>query len=112
MKKVLLSTVCIFMIIVSARANDGADWQEYTGHYVLSLKDSEEAVDIALRGDSTLTVFSSLGEVALKHAGKDRFEFPQYGGVIVFERDDRQHVIACKISVAAIDVEEVKARKQ
>ncbi|MDR1357366.1 MAG: hypothetical protein LBJ58_06830 [Tannerellaceae bacterium] len=112
MKKVLFSTVCIFMIIASVRATDGADWQEYAGRYVLSLDNSEETVDIAIRGDSTLTAFSSLGEVTLTHAGADRFEFRRYGGVVVFERDDKQHVIACRISVAVIDVEEVKARKQ
>jgi hypothetical protein len=112
MKKVLLSTVCIFMMIVSARANDRADWQEYAGHYVLSLEDSEETVDITLQGDSTLTVFSSLGEVALTYDGEDCFKFSQYGGVIVFERDGRQQVVACKISVAAMDMEEVKAWKQ
>jgi hypothetical protein len=112
MKKVLLSAVCIFMIILPLQANDEVDWLEYTGHYVLSLDSSEETVDITLQGDSTLMAFTSLGEVALTYVKKDRFEFPQYGGVIVFERNEKQQVIACKISVAAIDVEEIKARKQ
>jgi hypothetical protein len=112
MKKVLLSAICIFMAFISAQANDKADWKEYTGNYVFSLDNSEETVDIKLRSDSTLTVFSSLGEVTLTHVEKDRFEFPQYGGVIVFERNEKQQVIACKISIAAMDVEEIKARKQ
>jgi hypothetical protein len=112
MKRVLLLAVGIFMIILPVRANDNAGWQEYTGHYVLSFDNSEETVDITLQGDSTLVAFSSLGEVALRHVKKDRFEFPQYGGVIVFERNEKQQVIACKISVAVIDVDEIKARKQ
>jgi hypothetical protein len=112
MKRVLLSTVCIFMMILPVRANDSTDWQEYTGQYVLSFDNSEEIVDITLQGDSTLTAFSPLGEVVLTHVKEDRFEFPQYGGVIVFERDEKQQVVACTISVAAMDVEEIKARKQ
>ena len=112
MKKVsLLSVICIFTVIISAQANEKADWQEYTGRYVVSFNNLEEAMEIALRED-TLTVFSPLGEVALTYVKKDRFEFPQYGGAIVFERNEEQQIVACKISVAAIDVEEIKARKQ
>ena len=112
MKKVLLSAICIFALLIFAQANDKTDWQEYTGQYVLSFDSSEETVDITLQGDSTLMAFSALGEVALTYVEKDRFEFPQYGGVIVFERDEKQQVVACTISVAAVDVEEIKARKQ
>ena len=100
------------MMILPVRANNSTDWQEYTGHYVLSFDNSEETVDITLQGDSTLTAFSPLGEIALRYVEKDRFEFPQYGGVIVFERDEKRQVVACTISVAAMDVEEIKARKQ
>jgi sorbitol-specific phosphotransferase system component IIA len=100
------------MMILPAQANDQADWQEYAGQYVLSFDNSEETVAITLQGDSTLTAFSPLGEVALRYAGEDRFEFPQYGGVIVFERDEKRQIVACTISVAAIDMKELKARKQ
>lgn len=86
MKKVLLSTVCILMIILPAPANNEAEWQEYTGQYIVSLNNSEEIMDITLQGDSTLIAFSVLGEVTLTYIKKDRFEFPQYGGIIIFER--------------------------
>ncbi|MDR1402304.1 MAG: hypothetical protein LBJ60_01200 [Tannerellaceae bacterium] len=112
MKKVFVSAVCIMMVCISALANDRADWQEYVGKYVLSFDNLEEIVAITLQGDSTLAAFSSLGKVALRYAGQDRFEFPQYGGIVVFERDEKRQVIACKISVAAIDVKEIKAQKQ
>jgi hypothetical protein len=112
MKKVLLSALCIFMMLIPAQASGKPDWKEYTGSYVFSVENSAETMEITLQGDSTLTVFSSLGEVVLTPVEKDRFEFPQYGGVIVFERDDKQQIIACKVSVTAIDLEELKARKQ
>ncbi|MDR2626920.1 MAG: hypothetical protein LBC40_02685 [Dysgonamonadaceae bacterium] len=112
MKKVLLFTIYIFMILISARASDNADWQEYTGRYVFSGNGQGETLEIYLQSDTILTAFSSLGEVTLTHVGKDRFEVPQYGGVIIFERDEKQQVIACRISVAAIELEELKARKQ
>ncbi|MDR2691214.1 MAG: hypothetical protein LBB73_02795 [Dysgonamonadaceae bacterium] len=112
MKKVLLSAICILMILIPAQGSGKADWQEYAGRYVFSVENSAETVEITLQGDSTLTVFSSLGEVALTHVGKDRFEVPQFGGVVIFERDEKRQVIACKVSVAAIEGEELKARKQ
>jgi hypothetical protein len=112
MKKVVLSAICIFMLSISAQASDRADWKEYTGRYIFSIDNSEEIMDITLQEDSTLTAFSSLGEVALTYVEKDHFEFPQYGGVIIFERDEKQQIIACKVSVAAIDLEEIKAQKR
>ena len=112
MKKVLSAVAICTLMIISAQANDKADWKEYTGCYIFSLDNSEDTMDITLKDDSTLTAFSLLGEVALTYVEKDRFVFPEYGGVIVFERDEKQQVVACTISVAAVDVEEIKARKQ
>jgi hypothetical protein len=112
MKKVLLSAISIFMVFISAQASDKADRKEYTGHYVFSGDNQGETLDITLQSDTILTAFSSLGEVALTYVEKDRLEFPQYGGVIIFERNEKQQIIACKISVAAIDLEEIKAQKQ
>jgi hypothetical protein len=100
------------MILIAAQASGKPDWQEYTGRYIFSIENSEETMEITLQSDSTLTVFSSMGEVALTLVEKDCFAFPQYGGVVVFERDNKQQIIACKISIAAIDLKELKARKQ
>ncbi|MDR2057084.1 MAG: hypothetical protein LBP83_02145 [Dysgonamonadaceae bacterium] len=112
MKKVLLSAICVFMIFISARATDKTDRQEYIGYYVFSVENLVETLEITLQEDSTLMAFSSLGEVTLTPVEKDRFVFPQYGGIIVFERNEKQEITACKISVAAIDMEEIKALKQ
>jgi hypothetical protein len=112
MKKAVLSAICIFMMLIPAQANNIADWQEYTGHYIFSGDSQGETLEITLQGDTVLTAFSSLGEVALTYVKKDRFEFPQYGGIIIFERDEKQQIIACTISIAAINLEEIKARKQ
>ncbi|MDR0733296.1 MAG: hypothetical protein LBF08_04455 [Dysgonamonadaceae bacterium] len=111
MKTVVLTTVCILAILSFAQAGGKGDWQEYSGRYIVSAFNAEETVEIALQADSTLTAFSSLGEVRLTYVEKDRFEVPQYGGVVIFERDEAQQVIACKISVAAVDLQELKARK-
>jgi hypothetical protein len=112
MKKVLLFTIYTFMILIPARASDKAEWQEYTGRYVFSGNAQGETLEIMLQNDTILTAFSSLGEVTLTYVEKDRFEFPQYGGVIIFERDETQQIIACKISIAVIEWDELKARKQ
>jgi hypothetical protein len=112
MKKVLLSVIGVFIFLFPALANEKANRHEYTGCYVFSIDNSEEILEIILQKDSTLMAFSSLGEVTLTYVKKDRFEFPQYGGVIIFERDDEQQIIACRISIAAIDLKEIKARKK
>jgi hypothetical protein len=112
-KKVLLSAICMMSIFIAVtQANDETDRQEYVGHYVFPWENQDEIIEITLQDDSTFTMFSSAGEIKLKYAQKDRFEFTQYGGVIVFERDEKQEIIACKISVAAINMKEVKALKQ
>ncbi|MDR1121051.1 MAG: hypothetical protein LBM08_09045 [Dysgonamonadaceae bacterium] len=112
-KKVLLGIICILgVFIVAAQAGDKTDRQGYVGHYVFPWENQDETIEIALQDDSTFTMFSSAGKIKLKYVEKDRFEFPQYGGVIVFERDEEQEIIACKISVAAINMKEVKALKQ
>jgi hypothetical protein len=111
MKKVAVTAVCILSILTSAQAGGKGDWQEYSGRYVFSMPNSEEVVEIALQEDSTLMVFSALGETTLTYADKDHFEIPQYGGVVIFERDDAQQIIACSISIAAVDLQELKARK-
>jgi hypothetical protein len=112
MKKVILATMGVFMIFISAQATGKAEWQEYSGCYVFSVKNLVETLEITLQEDSTLLAFSSLGEVTLTPVEKDRFEFPQYGGIIVFERDEKQEITACKISVAILETGEIKAKKQ
>lgn len=94
------------------QASDRADWKEYAGHYVFSGDLQGETLEIRIQRDTVLTAFSSLGRVALKYVGKDHFECPQYGGTIRFERDEKQQITACKISVTAIDLREIKAQKQ
>jgi hypothetical protein len=112
MRKVLLSTIGICMLLLSAQARNNADWREYTGSYVFSGDNLTETLEITLLRDTILTASSSLGEATLTYVEKDRFEFPKYGGVIVFERNEEQQIIACRISVAVIDLDEIIAQKQ
>lgn len=100
------------MICISAQASDKADLQEYAGCYVFSTEDLVEMLEISLQEDSTLMAVSSMGEVKLTYVKKDRFEFSQYGGVVVFERNEKQKIVACKISIAAVGIAEIKAKRQ
>ncbi|MDR2804509.1 MAG: hypothetical protein LBB85_02545 [Dysgonamonadaceae bacterium] len=112
MKRVLFTVICILGIFVLIYARNRADWQEYAGRYAFSVENLAETLEIVLQGDTALTAFTPMGEIALTYVEKDRFEFPQYGGVVVFERDETQKITACRISVAAMDMEEIKAKKQ
>ncbi|MDR3365405.1 MAG: hypothetical protein LBO71_00340 [Prevotellaceae bacterium] len=112
MKRILLTIAGALMMLAAAQAGDRAPWREYTGCYAFPGEYMIDPIEIALHGDTLLTIFTPMmGEVALTHAGKDRFKFPQYGGVIVFERDEKQRVAACRIAVTAMSVGELRAKK-
>ncbi|MDR3187669.1 MAG: calcineurin-like phosphoesterase family protein [Prevotellaceae bacterium] len=111
MKKMLLTGVAMLGIFAAAQAGGKANWQEYAGRYTV-YGSVVDAFEVALRGDTLLTIFTpEMGEATLLCLEKDRFEFPQYGGLVIFERNGRQEVAACRISVAAIDVGEIRAQK-
>jgi hypothetical protein len=111
MKKTVL-TIAALIIFLAAQAGDKTTWQEYAGLYVFPGETMVEPVEIALQSDSILTLFSAFGEIVLTPVETDRFEFPQYGGVIIFERDEKQQVTACRISVTAMNTGELKANKK
>jgi 3',5'-cyclic AMP phosphodiesterase CpdA len=110
MKKTLFTAICILGIFAAAQSGNKPGWEEYAGRYVCPAESPLEAVDVALRGDTLFALFIPMGRVMLVYVGKDRFEFPQYGGTIIFERDEKQKVASCSISAAAVDVE-IRAQK-
>jgi hypothetical protein len=112
MKKVLLTVIVIGGMFIAAQAGDKVCRMEYAGHYVFPEEIMIEPIEITLQSDTLLTLFSPMGEIALKYVEGDRFEFPQYGGVVVFERNEKQEVCACRISVTAINVADIIAKKQ
>jgi hypothetical protein len=111
MKKTVLLMVLIFTAWTT-NADDSVNWKEYTGTYVFPVESMVETFDVTIQSDTILTISSYLGEAALTCVEKDRFEFPQYGGVIVFERDEAARIAGCRVSIAMMDMEEIKAEKQ
>jgi hypothetical protein len=112
MKKVLLTVMIIAGLLIAAQAGNKANRKEYAGRYVFPEEIMVDPIEITLQSDTLLTLFSPVGEITLKFVEGDRFEFPQYGGVIVFERNKKQEVCSCRISVTAINVEDIIATKQ
>jgi hypothetical protein len=112
MKKAVLTMMIIGGMFIAAQAGDRTDRREYTGRYVFSEESAFEPIEIVLQSDTLLTVLSPMGEIDLKYVEGDRFEFPQYGGVIVFERNKKQKVCACRISVTAMNIADVIAKKE
>jgi hypothetical protein len=93
-------------------AREGAKWSEYTGRYVVALKNHTGEVEVAFQDEGRLVVSSPIGRIILVHVEKDCFSIPQYGGTVVFERDDRQEVTACTLSVPIADIKNIKVFKQ
>jgi hypothetical protein len=96
----------------TTNADDCVNWKEYTGSYIFSGESMVETFDVTIQSDTILRISSYLGEAVLTCVEKDRFEFPQYGGVIVFERDETAKIAGCRVSIAAMDMENIKAEKQ
>jgi hypothetical protein len=121
--KALLTIACLLAAFAAAAQTSR---QDYVGHYVFLWENQQETFEIALRSDGSLGLFYpaskklalagessfSVTEIKLKHIENDRFEFPQYGGIVVFERNEKRVVTACVVSVAALNINEIKALKQ
>lgn len=128
--KALLTIACLLAAFAAAAQTSR---QEYVGHYVFLWENQQETFEIALRSDGSLGLVYpasehltpgtqklalagessfSVTEIKLKHIENDRFEFPQYGGIVVFERNEKRVVTACVVSVAALNINEIKALKQ
>jgi hypothetical protein len=103
MKKTVLSMIFILSVLIS-KAEGNIDGKDYVGHYVLPMESVIGEVEISIQNDTLLMISSPAGEFILKYVEKDSFEVPQYGATVVFERDGKQEVIACKISIPPADI--------
>jgi hypothetical protein len=111
MKRALLSIILIGLF-AALNAKEEANWVEYTGRYIVALKNGISEVEVRFQNDGQLTVASPIGKIILVHIEKDYFEIPQYGGTVVFERDEKQEVTACTVSIPMADIKDIKIKKQ
>ncbi len=84
------------------------------GRYVFPYNQAIEEVVVNLRNDS-LFATASLGTVQLKHVSDDNFEIPEYGGEVIFTRNDTSKVVSTvkvTIPVASIEIEGKKVQNK
>ncbi|MDR1980399.1 MAG: hypothetical protein LBQ39_02105 [Tannerellaceae bacterium] len=112
MKRTVFVAMCILLAFL-AKAERNINRKEYAGRYVLSSEESMiSEVEITIQNDSILTVFLPVGEIILEYIEKDCFEVPQYGATAIFERDEKQEVTACRISIPMAEIKDLIAVKQ
>jgi hypothetical protein len=111
MKRTLLSVIFILSVLLT-HAKEDVNREEYTGRYVITLKNTISEVEVILQSDGRLVVSSPIGKIILVHIENDCFEIPQYGGLVVFERDEKRAVTACTVSIPIADIRDIKVKKQ
>ncbi|MDR1918356.1 MAG: hypothetical protein LBQ65_01770 [Tannerellaceae bacterium] len=111
MKRTVLSAIFILVALLS-KAEGNIDRKEYAGRYVLPMESIIGEVEICIQNDSVLTVSLPVGEIILEYIEADCFEVPKYGATAVFERDEKQEVTACRISIPMADIKDLIAKKQ
>jgi hypothetical protein len=111
MKKTVVSAMFILLAFI-AKAEGNTDKKEYAGRYVLPAESMIGEVEISIQNDSVLMISSPVGEIMLEHIEEDSFKVPQYGATAVFERDEKQAVTACRISIPMADIKDLIAKKQ
>lgn len=112
-KKLLLIALIIVSLAGLLKAGENDQKQNlkiYTGKYNFVLNNTPESVNVELNGD-TLRIISSIGSADLKFIENESFGIPQYGGLVVFLKDEtKQKVVGIKVSIPMgnIDLEGVK----
>ncbi|MDR1937206.1 MAG: hypothetical protein LBQ73_01740 [Tannerellaceae bacterium] len=110
-RTVVVSAIFILWAFIS-KAEGNIDRKEYAGRYVLPVESMIGEVEITIQNDTLLTISLPVGEIILEYLEEDCFEVPQYGATAVFERDEKQEVTACRISIPMADIKDLIAKKQ
>jgi hypothetical protein len=107
-KKILMIAVVISCLMGLIKAENNVQKQDlkiYTGKYNFTLNNTPESATVELKGD-TLRIVASIGSADLKFIENESFGIPQYGGLVVFLKDEtKQKVIGIRVSVPMGNIE-------
>lgn len=111
MKKILLFII-LAISFSGIKAQVKIDLDEYIGRYVFPEGNLAEDAIVSIINDSTLNISASIGECDLRYMTGDTFSLPQYGGQIVFIRNEQNKIESFKISIPMAGIEELEAHKE
>ena len=111
MKKILL-VIVLCVICSGLNAQSKPILQEYAGRYILPAGSPVDDAIVTVVNDTTLFISASPGESELKHVEDEKFILPQYGGAIIFIRNEEKKVTGFKVTIPIMEVEDIEAVKE
>lgn len=111
MKKILLFIVLSLSFPV-IEAQVSTNLHDYAGRYIFPEGSLAEDAVVSIINDTTLNIAASIGECDLKYIKEDTFSIPQYGGGIVFNRNELNKIEGFKISIPMAGIENMEALKE
>lgn len=111
MKKFLLFII-LSVSFTMMNAQNRASLHGYAGRYIFPEGSLAEDAVISIINDTTLNIAASIGECDLKYIREDTFSLPQYGGSIVFNRNEASRINGFKISIPMAGIDDLEALKE
>lgn len=109
MKKILL---LIFTAMAFLQMNAQKNLDEYAGRYIFPAGSLTDDAIITVTDNAVLNISSSVGGSDLNYVEDDKYTLPQYGGTIIFVRDDSKNIQGFRISIPMAEVENLEAKKE
>lgn len=111
MRKILL-LITLSVVFTTLNAQTKLNLQEYTGRYIFPAGSLAEDAVVSVVNDTTLNISASIGESNLEYLEKETFTMPQYGGTIIFIRDDSDKIQGFKVTIPMAGIVSLEAQKE
>ncbi|MFT4221527.1 hypothetical protein [Dysgonomonas sp.] len=111
MRKILL-LITLSVVFTTLNAQTKLNLQEYTGRYIFPAGSLAEDAVVSVVNDTTLNISASIGESNLEYLEKEMFTMPQYGGTIIFIRDDSDKIQGFKVTIPMAGIVSLEAQKE
>lgn len=114
MKISMLFILIVTFVGIHAEENQKKSLTDYLGQYAFVDENATtDNVLVELHSDSTLKATAAIGSVTLKFIKDDEFEIAEYGGQVLFIRDEeKQNVIGVKVIVPSANIEKDGKKEQ
>lgn len=111
MKKILL-LIILSVVFMTLNAQTKLNLQEYTGRYILPAGSLAEDAVVSVVNDTILNISATIGESNLEYLEEETFTMPQYGGTIIFIRDDSDKIQGLKVTIPMAGIVSLEAQKE
>lgn len=111
MKKILLF-ITLSVVVTALNAQTELNLQKYTGRYIFPAGSLAEDAVVSLVNDSILNISASIGESNLEYVENETFSLPQYGGTLIFIRDDSKNIQGFRVTIPMAGIDNLEAKKE